>query len=113
MQVPTVAWPGGSGKTYTFDLHPISVTVNPGYSGNYIFTKKEGNKWLAVYIGEGDLKGRTTAHLSEGQIIKKGATHLCLRVNNNEKQRFDDETDLLAGNIEAYEPIGCNVKKGG
>jgi hypothetical protein len=113
MQVPTVAWPGCSGKNYTFEVYPISTKVSPGYEGNYIFAKQDGNKWLAVYIGEGVLKDRIEHHLSENNVTKCGATHFHLKLNRDAKARFNDETDLLAGNPEAYSPTGCNVKKGG
>ena len=106
-------WKGGSGKPYEFTIITIDKTFQPKYCGNYIFAKIVGNAWHAVYMGEGDLKDRTETHKTDGCVIKKGATHIHYRLNSDSKSSFADETDLLAGNQEAYEPNGCNVKKGG
>jgi hypothetical protein len=113
MDLTKCAWPGGSGRTYEFQVYPISVTVNPGYEGNYIFAKMVNNSWHAVYIGEGILKDRVECHRNDAIVLRKGATHLHLRVDANYSNRFAVESDLLAGNPEAYDPNGCNVKKGG
>lgn len=106
-------WHGGSGKIYTYEVHPLNITITPDVLGNYIFTRQVGNKWEAVYIGEGDLKTRVDAHLKEGNVIRKGATQIHLHRTPTKDQSFKEETDLLLVHTEAYEPRGCNVKKGG
>ena len=115
MEYDKLNWPGTNNRVYEFTICPINVQFNEGYEGNYIFAKFVSirNRWEAVYIGEGDLKKRTTEHIKDGCVIRKGATHIHYRVNNNKLSRFNDETDLLLGSQEAYQPSGCNVKKGG
>lgn len=110
-----IAWPTTNGNSLEFTGYPIDTNFTAGQFGNYIFAKftNNNNTCLAVYIGEGDIKDRVTDHLKKGCVTKKGATHIFVRLNNNEKGRFDDETKLLIGNPEAYEPTGCNVKEGG
>ena len=115
MAYDKINWHGRGGKLYEFTICPINVQFNDGYGGIYIFARfvSNLNRWEAVYIGEGDLKKRTTEHIKIGCVTRKGATHIHYRVNNDERGRFDDETDLLSAHIEAYEPKGCNIKKGG
>jgi hypothetical protein len=110
-----VAWPTTNGNSLEFTEYPININFGVGQFGNYIFSKfnSSNNTWLAIYIGEGDLKDRIADHINKGCITKKGATHIFIRLNTDEKGRFDDETRLLVGNPEAYEPNGCNDKKGG
>jgi hypothetical protein len=115
MENNKVNWPTVNGKSLEFIGYPINTNFVVNQFGNYIFSKfnNNTNTWYALYIGEGDIKQRVSEHIKNNDVIKKGATHIYVRLNNNEKGRFDDETDLLIGNPEAYIPIGCNVKKGG
>lgn len=106
-------WTGGSGQQYAFYLYTLPYDCDPKQDGNYIFARHERGIWLAVYIGQGDLKDRTR----EGQndrCIKSKATHLFVTVTaGGEAVRRRIESDLLAGNPEAYVPSGCNIRVGG
>ncbi|MBA7608183.1 hypothetical protein ES703_15359 [subsurface metagenome] len=105
-------WEGGSGKQYKYWVYPLPHHF-PSQLGNYIFAKTEGTQCLAVYIGEGDLEDRVSNHHRADCIRSKGATHIHARKNEDDRARKAEESDLLDGNPEAYEPTGCNVKPGG
>ncbi len=107
-------WNGGSGRGYEFSIYTIDAKFSQGQNGNYIFAKQSlVAGWVAVYIGEGDLKTRIDAHRIDGCITEKGATHIYAHINIDDNSRKEEESDLLIAHAEAYEPIGCNVKIGG
>jgi hypothetical protein len=113
----TCQWTGASGTPYTYYIYTLPQTFSK-CDGNYIYAKHPpgppGAGWLAVYIGEGDLEERCSEkHHQADCIAEKGATHVHAHKNASEKSRKAEESDLLAGNPEAYEPTGCNVKEGG
>lgn len=110
---PTHEWIGASGTAYTYFIHDLSVDFSPNQKGNYIYAKKPKDKWVPVYIGEGDLKDRRENHHKAECIANRGATHFHEHLNEDEKARKAEESDLLANHPEAYEPTGCNVKIGG
>ena len=109
-----VVWKGKSGEQYGFAVFPLPIRTNFSHKeGNYIFTKDEDGAWRAIYIGQGDLDD----HITEGQddecIKSKGATHVCMIIEpGGVDERRAMEKDLLAEHIEAYAPIGCNIKEG-
>lgn len=106
-------WTGGSGQQYGFFLYPLPYACNPNQDGNYIFVRHDGVKWLAVYIGQGDMQDRIAAGQKDA-CIKSKATHIYVRLTpGGEAVRKQIESDLLAANPEAYVPTGCNVKVGG
>ena len=110
----TVVWTGGSGTKYTYHVYSLPRSFNTGQNGNYIFAKKTATGWDAVYIGEGDLGERISENHHKWDCIKeKGAGHVHVHLNTDEQARKSEESDLLDGNPEAYEPIGCNEKEGG
>ena len=109
----TCIWTGGSGKTYTYFIHDIDWSVNADQDGNYIFAKVVNDVWNAVYVGEGDLQTRKAAHINDGCVTDKGATHFHEHLNAGEQARKDEEEDILEGNPGAYVPTGCNEKEGG
>ena len=108
-----IKWPGASGDTYDFWVYPFDVDTPATFEGVYIFTKKVGSMWHAVYIGQGKLGDRLAAHRREGCVFRKGATHVHLTTVASQDKRLRMERDLLAGNVEAYEPTGCNERRGG
>jgi hypothetical protein len=63
--------------------------------------------------GEGVIRDRTEFRISEGKIQSKGCNCVSVRELNNGEDSKQIEEDLLAANTEAYEPEGCNIKKGG
>ncbi len=113
MSNPKQTWSGGSGKVYEYEIFPINIEFNPNQNGNYIFAKQTQTGWNTVYIGDGDIKARTESHKNNGCVTRKGATHVHTHINGSEVSKKQEESDLLARHIEAYEPTGCNVKIGG
>lgn len=107
-------WIGASGTQYTYYIWVLPASFSENQDGNYIYSKKstQGN-WIPIYIGQGDLKDRTENHHQAGCISRKGATHIHVHLNPNEADRLAEESDLLANYTNAYQPSGCNVKKGG
>jgi len=110
---PQVVWTGVSGKQYTYWVYPRHPGINKAL-GNYIYAKVVGDRYQAVYIGQGDLSVRATDdHHRTSCIDSKGATSVHMHTNASEADRLAEERDLLANNPGAYVPNGCNVKKGG
>jgi len=109
----TCKWTGASGTQYTYHIYTLPQHFSK-CDGNYIYAKWNGSHWLAVYIGEGDLSERCTENHHQAPCIsRKGATHVHAHQTASEDARKAEESDLLAGNPEAYEPSGCNAKEGG
>ena len=108
-----IIWDGESGKQYKFWIFPINHTFGANEVGNYIFAKREGSRWPAIYIGEGELQIRVAAAIREGCVTRKSATHIHANLINSERARKEVESDILAAHTEAYAPTGCNVRPGG
>ena len=108
-----IQWSGGSGTQYGFFIHTLPYTCGTGQDGNYIFAKPVNNGWHAVYIGEGDINDRVNDPEHYQCAARKGATHVHVHLNANQQARRNEESDLLSGNPEAYEPSGCNRQIGG
>ena len=98
-ETKTIDWPGKSGKTYRYWIHPLPPNFKAA-AGNYIFAKETspGNgKWLPIYIGETkDLSERFDDHHKMGCIKRNGAMHIHAHTNDNEQARLDEEADLIA-----------------
>ncbi len=112
---PTCTWTGASGTDYTYYIHELPVSFKQAY-GNYIYSKTstKPNRWLPIYIGEGDLSDRiSSGHHRADCIEKKGATHVHVHTTSSKEKGQTEEQDLLANYTNAYEPTGCNVKQGG
>jgi hypothetical protein len=111
----TCDWIGGSRKNYTYYIWPRHPVLDENQMGNYIYAKtNEKGLWVPIYIGQGDLALRATKdHHRIECIDKKGATHVHLHLNAQEKDRLAEERDLLANYTNAYAPNGCNVRIGG
>jgi len=111
---PTVEWRGASGKSYMYWIYPRHPSIRAGSIGNYIYAKVVNNFWQPVYVGEGDLSVRCSqSHHQLECINSKGATHVHMHMNVSDEARYAEEADILANNANAYDPIGCNIKKGG
>ena len=111
----TCIWPGASGAEYTYHVHELPVSLKTGQDGNYIYAKKnpEG-RWVPVYIGEGDLGGRSgPGHHKAYCIRQKGATHFHCHLKSDATARRGEEADLLRRFTNAYAPSGCNENPGG
>ena len=111
----TAVWNGASGKHYTYWVYMLPTALNTSQNGNYIYTKVVNNVWVAMYIGQGDLRDRTNIdnHHQRRCLKSKGATHVLAHLNVREADRNAEETDLLAGHPSAYQPTGCNENTGG
>jgi len=111
---PTAVWTGASGTKYTYYVWPRHPIINAGQDGNYIYAKLVGDRYQAIYIGQGDLSVRVTDdHHRTECIDSKGATSIHIHLNAVESDRLAEERDLLASNLNAYSPSGCNIKRGG
>ena len=103
----SAVWRGASGKRYTYAVLALDEKPEAGY-GNYIFARRKGSDWKAVYIGQGDLTVRCDIerHHKGGVIKQRGATHVHVRENPALQDRMDERADLLESHPEAYEPTG-------
>jgi len=106
-------WIGASGKQYKYYVCDLNFDFSPNQNGNYIFCKIEKGAWVPVYVGEGDLKDRVAFRKNDRSVGYKNATHIHAHQNNNETDRKNEESDILARHSEAYDPTGCNIKEGG
>jgi len=94
---PTINWPGESGKTYKYYIHPLGTQL-VAKPGNYAFAKQLTNgNWVSLYFGETqDLDSRFDGHHKIDCAKKNGATHLHAHLNDGSNQvRRDEETDLV------------------
>jgi len=111
----TVSWSGRSGKLYKFWVYELPVSFNGGQPGNYIYSKISSGKWTPLYIGQGELSDRADIekHHQSSCLKYKGVTHIHVHKNGLEADRVAEESDLLLNFTQAYQPTGCNEKKGG
>ncbi len=111
----TCNWTGVSGKTYKYYVYQLPASFDPNQDGNYIYTKiNNNNKWVPIYIGEGDLDVRVGPNHHQASCINsKGATHVHVHLNSAKQDRLSEEQDLLANYTNAYKPNGCNERTGG
>lgn len=114
-EIPICNWEGASGTRYPFHIYVRHPDVENGQDGNYIYARRNAeNRWVPVYIGQGDLSVRCTKNHHQIECIdSKKATHVHLRLESREAERLAVEKDLLGRYTNAYAPSGCNIKKGG
>ena len=111
---PTINWTGESGKQYKYYIWELPANFSENQDGNYIYSRlNENNRWVPIYIGQGDLKDRTENHHQADCIKRKGATHIHVHLNGRKEDRLAEERDLLANYTNAYQPNGCNEREGG
>lgn len=114
MATQTCTWTGTSGTDYIYHVHPRGTSVTVGQDGNYVYAKIVDGKWTPIYFGEGDLSNRAGKnHHRSSCIDSKGATHVHMHLNSDEKKRKAEETDLLARYKNALVPHGCNISPTG
>jgi predicted GIY-YIG superfamily endonuclease len=92
----TCNWPGVSGKTYAYHVHPIGTALK-AEAGNYIYAKlNERNEWMPVYIGETeDLENRVATHEKRECVRRNGGTHIHAHLTNGGLAiRLAEETDI-------------------
>ena len=108
-------WVGRSGTRYTYFIRPLPARFKSDQPGNYIYSKVDSsNRWLPIYIGQGDLGARVSdQHHQAACIRSKGATHVHVHLNSSELNRLSEERDLLENHPMSYQPNGCNEKRGG
>jgi hypothetical protein len=101
---PTIHWPGQSGRTYLYYIHPIGTKMQ-AIGGNYIFAKTNAQGyWVPVYIGQtGNLDLRFDDHHKAGCVKRHAATHIHVHGSANERDRLAEETDL----VRKWSPL-CN-----
>lgn len=109
-----INWVGASGEKYKYYIWELPASFNENQRGNYIFSKlNKENRWVPIYIGQGDLKDRVENNHQADCISNKGATHIYVHLNSKKEDRISEEKDLLANYSNAYQPKGCNEKEGG
>jgi len=113
----THQWKGYSNETYKTSIHPLENILNihegpftPNDKGFFIFAKFQDNVWKAIQIGEGNLKECIIKIRDKGEVLRKGATHVHVFIDEREYNRGKAVSDLLLNYKEAYKPIGCNEK---
>lgn len=106
----TVTFTGSSGQNYTFSAYYRDTTFN-SVGAVYFMTKrakKSDNTFshTRIYVGEtGDLSNRPLNHHRKACFDRNGANCVCIYLENNQKQRYAIEHDLL----EKYDPP-CNLE---
>ncbi len=111
---PTINWIGASGQRYKYYIYGLPANFNPNQDGNYIYSKlNANNKWVPIYIGQGDLRKRAENHHQAACIARKGAINIHVHLSSKKEDRINEEKDLLANYTNAHQPIGCNKSPGG
>jgi len=95
--VPSCDWPGKSGTTYRYSVYDLPPSFNKA-AGNYIFAKRNSEGyWVPVYIGQtDDLSERFDDHHKATCISRAGATHIHAHAKEDERERLEEEADILA-----------------
>ena len=103
-------WKGKSGEQYTYRTFELPHEPPEDTKGNYIFAEQLNGTWLAVYVGQGNLRDRYDAALQEGCVTENGATHYHCHTDNQSSvtDRRQEESDIIKGNPECKAPFGCN-----
>ncbi len=111
----TCTWIGASGNEYTYHVHDLPTSFNKDQYGNYIYTRLNNeDRWIPIYIGDGDLDDRVSDNHHKAKCIKsKGATHVHVHLTANKKAGQAEEADLLARFTNAFMPHGCNEAPSG
>jgi hypothetical protein len=93
----TINWVAKSGKTYKYWIYKIGHPML-AKGGNYIFAKEtSSNYFVPIYIGQTDnLDLRFDNHHKKDCIIAATATHIHTHLNAVERDRLDEESDLIA-----------------
>lgn len=87
---------GASGTQYNFDVYRWGTSFRP-IGGVYLVLKKQPNStYTILYVGQtGDLSERFDNHHRAACFTNHGRTHLAMRAEGSEQQRFAIETDLI------------------
>ncbi|MSO66147.1 MAG: hypothetical protein EXQ85_10235 [Alphaproteobacteria bacterium] len=106
----TEKWYGASGRGWVFTVSALPCAVEPaGRNGNFVFCRRDGNRWRAIYIGEGELETTVATLQRDSCVAGKGATHVHWRfTGGGPPMRGEIDADLRAGNAECRAPSGCN-----
>ena len=109
-EIQTCTWTGASGRKYVYDVYRRHPKMPPHQAGNFIYAKMgEKNRWVPIYIGQGDLTQRAAVERDRAACIDaKGATHVHVHVNFDKDDRLAEEDDLLNNFPQARSPEGCN-----
>ena len=85
------------GNKYTYTAYPISSTTWNNKAGNYMFAYKTQNgSWQVLYVGlTTDFAARFANHDKLNLAMRKGATHILARVNDNDASRKNEEAELI------------------
>ena len=108
--MPSSSWPGESGRLYPYEYAPLPARPLTNAEGNYVFAKRIGGVWFAVYVGQGKLRDRYDAAMREGCVARKSATHYHWHLNASGPVRELEELDIIRGNTECRAPEGCNER---
>lgn len=95
--MPTINWPGLSGKEYKHWIYPIGTSFQE-VPGNYVFAKEtKPGHWAPCYIGQTEnLSQRLDNHEKEACAKRRGATHIHTHINSaGEAARRAEEKDLI------------------
>lgn len=107
-RTPVVDWRGASGAIYRYWSYRLPAHFEPGFSGNYIYVRQEGERWVPLYIGEDDLHRAVEAHPCAECLRALGATHIHANQGGLHQVRRDEAADILAAHPEASAPTGCH-----
>lgn len=110
-----IHWPGQSGRTYEYWIHPLGTAFKDA-PGNYVFAKQNSSgSWVPAYIGQtGSLRDRLADHEKEACAHRNGATHIHVHTSSSvESIRRNEESDLIARWQPACNTVGVSNSSGG
>ena len=82
----TCSWSG-----YEFQIHRPDASWNP-VAGVYIFAKRVGRLWEALYVGEtNSFADRIPGHEQWPQAQRMGATHVHVRAERFRRREIEEE----------------------
>lgn len=91
----TCTWPLGNGSSLDFTIYDQKAGWN-NVPGLYIFARKAGLYWEALYIGKADdFSSRLPTHERLNEAVQFGATHIHAVVVQQEANRDNWEQMLI------------------
>ena len=98
--IENVTFTGVSGRKYEFtawtiDPNFLDVGAFRDVGAVYIFTRRDGNHYRALYIGQTEaLRTRLSNHEQWACVRKHGVNSICIHPENNSRTRLEIERDI-------------------
>jgi len=92
--IENVTFTGDSGRNYTFTAWTTDTSFRE-IGGVYIFTKRDGHSYRALYVGETAFLGQRLSNHEQWPCVKKyGVDSICILLESHSRTRLEIERDI-------------------